>query len=114
MPITNAEAKKLQRQTGLQLEAFSYVDDEGIRRLLNNSDTKACVFLAVNDYAENGLGVCKVYESRPLGCRLFPIVLNEQDVAILDELCPHRTEFPMPQEEDGVKLLLLEEKLKTK
>jgi len=51
MPITNAEAKKLQRQTGLQLEAFSYVDDEGIRRLLNNSDTKACVFLAVNDYA---------------------------------------------------------------
>ena len=29
MPITNAEAKKLQRQTGLQLEAFSYVDNEG-------------------------------------------------------------------------------------
>ena len=105
--------QKLQRQTGLQLEAFSYVDDEGIRRLLNNSDTKACVFLAVNDYAENGLGVCKVYESRPQGCRLFQSCSMNKMLPFLMNYVPSNR-ISDASEEDGVKLLLLEEKLKTK
>ena len=46
MPITATEASKLSRRTGLSEEQFCSVDETGVRRLLNNQETKACVFLA--------------------------------------------------------------------
>jgi Fe-S-cluster containining protein len=52
-----------------------------------------------------------VYEVRPRGCRTYPNVLNEHDEAILDEGCPHRSQFPEPSEEDAITLLNLEEQL---
>ena len=46
MPITATEASRLSRRTGLSEDQFCSKDESGIRRLLNNQDTKACVFLA--------------------------------------------------------------------
>jgi len=31
---------------------------------------------------------CRVYEKRPLGCYLYPIVHMEDEGAVVDELCP--------------------------
>lgn len=112
MPITSVEASLLSRRTGLQESEFSFKDSEGIRRLLNNQSTKACVFLATNSDRKDAPGVCTVYDFRPAGCKSYPIVLDENDSAILDELCSYIEEFEAPTDEDAFNLLNLEEKLK--
>ncbi len=46
----------------------------------------ACVFL------ENGL--CSIYEYRPLGCRFYPVIFDEErNCAIMDEFCPYLEMF---------------------
>ena len=89
MPITATEASRLSRRTGLSEDQFCSKDDSGIRRLLNNQNTKACVFLATSSDLPTAPGICTVYDARPLGCRTYPVILDEQDLAILDDLCPH-------------------------
>lgn len=112
MPITAAEASRLARRTGMSEESFCSKDEHGIRRLLNNQETMACVFLATASAAPDAPGVCSVYESRPLGCQTYPIVLDDEDSAVLDDLCPHTDGFDEPEEEDAIRLLNLESKLK--
>lgn len=47
-----------------------------------------CVFLT-----EEG---CGVYELRPEGCRLFPLILDIQSNRVIrDECCPHWRDFPI-------------------
>jgi ssRNA-specific RNase YbeY (16S rRNA maturation enzyme) len=46
-----------------------------------------------------------------MGCTTYPIVLNEENKAILDELCLHLYGFDEPEEEDAIRLLNLEERL---
>ena len=112
MPITKTEARRLIRRSGLAEDKFSYIGDDGIRRLLNNEETKACVFLATNSSDKFAPGICTVYDGRPYGCQSYPYVLDESDKAVLDDLCPHTDEFDIPEEEHAIKLLELEEKLK--
>lgn len=111
MPITATEASRLSRRTGLSEEQFCSKDDSGIRRLLNNQDTKACVFLATSSDLPTAPGICTVYDARPLGCRTYPVILDEQDLAILDDLCPYTSEFDEPTEDDALRLLNFESKL---
>lgn len=112
MPITATEASRLTRRTGMDEDQFCSKDENGIRRLLNNQETRSCVFLATSSDIPTAPGVCSVYDSRPLGCRTYPVILNEEDLAILDDLCPHTVEFDEPDEEDAHRLLNLESKLK--
>jgi len=110
MPLTEAEAKRLSRRTGMALESFTW-ENNGILTLLNDEKTRACVFLLTASSDTNAEGICSVYEVRPEGCRKYPIVLNSNDDAILDEGCPHRQDFPQPTESDAIELLNLEERL---
>tara|TARA_A200000159_G_scaffold143693_1_gene148051 strand:- start:14 stop:355 length:342 start_codon:yes stop_codon:yes gene_type:complete len=110
MPITEAEAKRLSRRTGMTLEAFTW-ENNGVLTLLNDEKTRACVFLLTASADVHAEGICSVYEVRPEGCRKYPIVLNSNDDAILDEGCPHRADFPAPSESDAIELLNLEERL---
>lgn len=112
MPITASEASRLSRRTGLSEEQFCSKDEAGIRRLLNNQETKACVFLATTSALPSAPGICSVYDTRPFGCKTYPVILDEKDLAILDNLCPHTDEFDEPVEEDAHRLLNLESKLK--
>jgi Fe-S-cluster containining protein len=112
MPITAVEASRLARRTGMDEENFCNKDESGIRRLLNNQTTKACVFLATESDLPTAAGMCSVYESRPLGCRTYPIVLNSDDSASLDDKCPYNEHFEEPDDDDVHRLLILESKLK--
>jgi hypothetical protein len=40
-----------------------------------------CVFLDLT-------GRCIIYEDRPLGCIVYPLILDEDNVAMLDKYCP--------------------------
>ena len=110
MPLTRAEASLLSRRTGMSVEEFTWKNN-GILTLLNNEETRACVFLLTSSSDVNAEGMCSVYEVRPKGCQIYPKVLDENDEAILDEGCPHKAMFPEPTEEDSIVLLNLEERL---
>ena len=79
---------------------------------MNNQETKACVFLATTSDLPTAPGICSVYDSRPQGCRTYPVILDEKDLAIMDDLCPHTSEFDKPSEDEALRLLNLELKLK--
>jgi Fe-S-cluster containining protein len=110
MPITKAEASRLARRTGMKLDDFS-VQNDGVLTLLNNAQTRACVFLLTDSADLNAEGMCSVYEIRPKGCQTYPYVLDASDQAVLDEGCLHRTQFPPPPEGIGTVLLNLEERI---
>ena len=73
MPVTEAEAKRLSRRTGMALEAFTW-ENNGVLTLLNDEKTRACVFLLTASADVHAEGICSVYEVRPEGCRKYPIV----------------------------------------
>ena len=110
MPITKAEAARLARRTGMKEADFCVVND-GVLTLLNREETRACVFLLTSSAGADAEGLCSVYEIRPKGCQTYPYVLNDRDAAVLDEGCPHRSQFPPPPEGTDVVLLNLEERI---
>jgi Fe-S-cluster containining protein len=63
---------------------YFVVDRDGWLHLKNYNGR--CVF--------NGGKKCSIYEYRPEGCKLYPIIYDEdKNSATLDEDCPHRDEF---------------------
>lgn len=78
--------------TGADVSALESAGHSDFARLnsrsdleLKNSDGR-CIFLAD--------GRCAVYEIRPEGCRLFPLILDiGVDRVVRDEYCPHWREF---------------------
>lgn len=70
---------------------FFVIEDGCLLRLKNESGR--CVFL--KDYG------CSIYEYRPEGCRLYPLVYNPyKNHFEMDHLCPFNFEFKI-SEEDG-------------
>jgi len=60
-------------------------------KILKNSKAGRCVF-------HDGKA-CTIYENRPKGCRLYPIIFDEdRKLAVKDNLCPHRSEFRVSAE----------------
>ena len=64
---------------GYRLEEFAVVDD-GVTRLRNVDGY--CFFYSRADKK------CQIYENRPVGCYLYPVVYLANEGAIVDELCP--------------------------
>lgn len=64
-----------------RVEDFAFFDGRFWR--LKNLDGR-CVFLDLDGKK------CKIYEMRPLGCRLYPVVWDPERGAIVDEECPMR------------------------
>lgn len=88
MPLREADVARL-RALGHDPARFARVDDGW---LVLRNEGGACVFLRD--------GQCTVYDVRPEGCRLYPLVYEEDTArGTLDELCPWRDEFaPGPAE----------------
>lgn len=86
MPITEDDARRLETLGHARAE-FSFRNAEGFLQLRTRDaeGPKPCFFLSE--------GQCGVYASRPAGCRIYPLVLNDQRRVVRDEDCPHRVEF---------------------
>lgn len=78
MPLLREDLERLEG-LGLKREDFA-VERDGFLRLRNTGGY--CVFYDI------GSGRCKVYGARPLGCRLYPLVFDEERGALLDPECP--------------------------
>jgi len=93
----------IKRISSLGFEIEYFVVDRNGWLYLRNVNGK-CVF---NDGEK-----CLIYENRPLGCRLYPVVYDEDyGIVTLDEYCPHRREFKASKA-DEYKMLFLIKRLK--
>ncbi|MBW3584050.1 MAG: YkgJ family cysteine cluster protein [Euryarchaeota archaeon] len=84
MPLLPADIERLEMRTGRQVETFSVPDPDGGLRLANSGGR--CVFL--------GTEGCTVYDDRPAGCRVYPLVWDPDGRrGVLDPDCPHTRRF---------------------
>jgi Fe-S-cluster containining protein len=67
-------------KAGYSRASFVRYDKLGCAILMNRRGY--CVFYDVERRR------CKAYKSRPLGCRTYPVVFSEEDLAVVDKLCP--------------------------
>ncbi|MCW4025034.1 MAG: YkgJ family cysteine cluster protein [Candidatus Bathyarchaeota archaeon] len=68
------------RKKGFTLDFFVRYDKEGYA-LLKNSEEGYCVFYDLDKRR------CRIYFDRPSGCRVYPVILDEGEGIILDEIC---------------------------
>ncbi|PMB75174.1 MAG: YkgJ family cysteine cluster protein, partial [Candidatus Bathyarchaeota archaeon] len=68
MLLSEADIKRLEK-VGYNREEFVRYDKKGFAKLRNNRGY--CVFY--NPQKER----CKVYNYRPLGCRIYPVIYSE-------------------------------------
>jgi len=82
MPLLNKDIERIKR---LEMEYDHFVINKDGWLQLKNYDGK-CVF--------NDGNHCTIYEKRPEGCQLYPLIYDEEkNYATLDEICPYETEF---------------------
>jgi hypothetical protein len=79
MPLSEEDIRLLEK-AGFKRQRFVRFDKHSFALLQNRKGH--CFFYDVEKRR------CKAYRFRPLGCRLYPVVYSEENVAIVDELCP--------------------------
>jgi Fe-S-cluster containining protein len=79
MELSEADMARLERR-GHKRSDFSYIGVDGIPRLRNVG-----VFCYFYDADRKR---CREYASRPLGCALYPVNIDQDGGLVLDGLCP--------------------------
>ncbi len=101
MPLTREDIQRL-AAIGHYPDAFSVLGDDGFTFLANVEGR--CYFLGPD-------GLCIEYADRPEGCRLYPLVLDEEMSTFeVDGLCPYASHVE-PSEIHRTALLELLERL---
>jgi uncharacterized protein len=82
----------VKRIVGLGFEESDFAISSDGFKMLRNSSKGRCVF---HDGKQ-----CTIYANRPVGCRLYPLVFNENlNRPVKDRLCPFRAEFAASSED---------------
>jgi len=79
MLLAEADIKCLEK-AGYTRTRFVRYDKKGFAKLRNRRGY--CVFYDTEKRR------CKVYEHRPSGCRLYPVIYSIEEGVIIDDLCP--------------------------
>ncbi|MGA1872091.1 MAG: YkgJ family cysteine cluster protein [Thermoplasmatota archaeon] len=84
----NLTLEDVDRISGSGKEDFYHEDTMQLRNVEGR-----CIFLSTE-------GRCSIYDMRPLGCRLYPLIMSLPSMEpLLDEECPHRDLFTVEPEE---------------
>jgi len=80
MILTPSDIQRIEK-LGYKREYFAFFDGKYWR--LKNVNGH-CIFL------DEKTGLCKIYENRPLGCRAYPIIVDDEtNMCVIDiEYCP--------------------------
>ena len=100
MMLSKADVERLER-VGYERQKFMRYDKHGFVRLQNRHGS--CIFY---DHAKRH---CKIYNHRPLGCRIYPVIYSEQEGIVVDDLCPAKntvSEIELERKGKRVKELL--------
>ena len=78
----------MKRIVGLGFKESSFAVESDGFKMLRNSSSGRCVF---HDGKK-----CTIYSNRPAGCRLYPIIFDEDlNPPVKDGFCPYRDEFDL-------------------
>lgn len=92
MLLSQNDVVRLSRK-GFRKDFFAICDKNGYLTLKNVNGF--CVFYNVKDRR------CRVYSDRPLGCRVYPVILDEEKGVVFDKICPSTD--TINQNEKGLK-----------
>jgi len=99
MLLSNKDIERLEIK-GYLKEKFVRYEKKGFAKLQNHRGY--CVFYDREKHR------CKVYEHRPSGCRIYPVVYDEEKGIVLDDICPMRdTVTEAEKERKGKKVMRL-------
>jgi len=79
MLLSNADVERLAR-LGYDRQEFVHYDRHGFAKLRNRHGF--CVFYDVVKCR------CRIYEQRPLGCQIYPVIYSKPEGIVVDDLCP--------------------------
>jgi hypothetical protein len=97
MLLSRADIRRLER-AGHARKEFVYVNRQCFAQLRNSRGH--CVFYQIDK------GRCGVYQCRPLGCRIYPIIYGEKDKVIVDDLCPQAGTVSKKEIDSKAKMLI--------
>ena len=97
MLLSKEDVKRLER-LGFSREDFTASDVDGLTRLRNAGGW--CYFYDPEEKK------CKVYEYRPLGCFIYPVVYSNDEGVITDDFCPMNRTISKRELETKGQLLL--------
>ncbi|HOL07213.1 MAG TPA: YkgJ family cysteine cluster protein [Methanomassiliicoccaceae archaeon] len=91
MELSEAAIVRLERR-GHRRDVFVVMGEDRIPRLRNVDGW--CIFY------DPRAGRCREYRSRPLGCVIYPVNLDEDGDIIVDDLCPQAGTIPAREMEE--------------
>ena len=99
MLLSNEDIERLERK-GYGRAFFVHFDEDGYAILRNKEGN--CIFF------DPKTRVCKERDNRPLGCRIYPVMHDEDNGIITDSICPARNTISEKQKtKKGKKVLKL-------
>ena len=84
MLLSKKDIDRLEKK-GFKTKYFSRQNNEGYIVLKNRKGH--CIFFDPEQKK------CNIYEDRPLGCRLYPIIFDDMKGIIVDTLCPANSKW---------------------
>ena len=81
MLLSKKDVKRLEDK-GYKRGQFAKYDKQGYAQLKNRDGY--CVFYNLIKLE------CRVYADRPSGCRIYPVILDEENGIVLDSICESR------------------------
>jgi Fe-S-cluster containining protein len=105
MLLSAKDIERLERK-GYDRDFYVRLDSEGYATLRNNRGY--CVFYDAKKTR------CKIRAHKPLGCRIYPVIYDEDKGIIVDPICPSRSSVTEKQKaKRGEKVLKLLETIDT-
>ena len=99
MLLSESDIELLERK-GYYRDFFVRFDSEGYATLRNYNGY--CVFYDAEK------SCCRVRAYRPLGCRIYPVIYDEDKGIVVDDICPNRSSVTEKQKaKRGEKVLKL-------
>jgi Fe-S-cluster containining protein len=82
MLLSQKDIKRLEKK-GFSQNYFVHYDKQGYAQLKNREGY--CVFYDLKNHQ------CSVYVDRPSGCRVYPVIFDEEKGVVLDSICQSRS-----------------------
>jgi Fe-S-cluster containining protein len=103
MLLSNEDIKRLEKR-GYDRNSFVRFDREGFAILRNVNGN--CFFFDAEKTT------CRERANRPLGCRIYPVILDEEKGTVVDEICPVAKTFTEKEKSKrGKRVIKLLEKI---
>jgi Fe-S-cluster containining protein len=103
MLLSKEDITRLEKK-GYPKKFFTRYDKSGYAKLRNRQGY--CVFYSVEKRR------CIAYRARPAGCRVYPVIFDEDNGIVADTICPsHETVTEQDKRRRGKRVVVLLEKI---